>query len=377
MAGARIVIVDDQIEAARLLQKNLESLDQDFKISSAFSGEEALLELTGSKTDLLVADFRLPGMTGLELMQKFKARNPEGKVILVSGVTDAKIRQKVAQAGADAFFFKPIDIPEFLDAVERALGLVDTILQPELTLYSEDPIDEGLPDKAETKAGITDQIAELRVSMDATAVLLVDSQGEVLARAGDLPDPELEISMMPVLLRAFTSGVSISHFLGQPTADHFYSFRGENYDLFIVPVGDPYCLMVLTRPILMQQLGSIAEQAHATARTVMLSLSRLGLTSSHVAKPEPSKPVTAELIASAGLEPEDVDPDLIYEGMDTGSLADEALENFFSDSEQKEVKDADAFWDALAEEDVKPELGSGDSLSYDQAAKLGLAPDEE
>jgi hypothetical protein len=165
--------------------------------------------------------------------------------------------------------------------------------------------------------------------------------------------------------------------LGQPIADHFYSFRGENYDLFLVPVGDPYCLMVLTRPILMQQMGSIAEQAHATARSVMLSLARLGFASSHVAKPEPSKPVTAELLAESGLELEDLDPDLIYEGMDTGSLADEELENFFSSSEQKEVKDADAFWDALAEDDVKPELGSGDSLSYDQAAKLGLAPDDE
>jgi two-component system response regulator RpfG len=140
MAGERIIIVDDQIEATRLVQKNLELLSEEFQISNAFSGEEALLELTSGNTDLLIADFRLPGISGLELMQRFKTHNPGGKVILISGVTDPKIRQQVAQAGADAFFFKPIDMPEFLDAVERALGLVETILPPELHLYTEEEL---------------------------------------------------------------------------------------------------------------------------------------------------------------------------------------------------------------------------------------------
>ena len=374
MSGERIIIVDDQMQATRLIQKNLELLDQDFKISNAFSGEEALLEFTSGKIDLLIADFRLPGITGLELMNKFKGNNPEGKVILISGVTDPKIRQQVAQAGADAFFFKPIDMPEFLDAVERALGLVETMLQPELHLYSEEELDlngEG-PDEAETQANMTDQISGLRVSMDATAVLLVDDQGKVLVRAGDLPDPTLETSLMPVLMRAFTAGVGISHFLGQHVPDHFFSFRGENYDLFLVPVGDPYCLLVLTRPILLQQLGSIAEQIHVTARNVMLNLSRLGISSTKV------KPPTAELVLdeeserkrrSAADEPATIPR--------TGSLADEALENLLSAQQQEASEDADAFWESLTDEDLKPELGSGDSLSYDQAAKLGLAPDED
>jgi CheY-like chemotaxis protein len=45
MAGERILIVDDQKEATRLIRKNLESLNQRFMIEDVFSGEEALLEL--------------------------------------------------------------------------------------------------------------------------------------------------------------------------------------------------------------------------------------------------------------------------------------------------------------------------------------------
>ena len=380
MAGERIVIVDDQMEATRLIQKNLELLSQEFQISNAFSGEEALLELSSGKTDLLIADFRLPGITGLELMERFKYYNPKGKVILISGVTDPNIRKQVAQAGADAFFFKPIDMPEFLDAVERALGMVETILPPELHLYSEEDIEDEGPDEVETQATMTEQISDLRATLDATAVLLVDDQGKVLVRAGDLPDPTLESSLMPILMRAFTAGVGISHFLGQHIPDHFLSFRGENYDLFLAPVGDPYCLMVLTRPILMQQLGSVAEQVHATARNVMLSLSRMGISSAKM------KPPTSELVLeeSKGMPQEDwveaepVAPESESEYVtETGSLADEQLESLFSGAGQGESDDVDAFWDSATTEDVKPELGNTDSLSYDQASKLGLAPDEK
>ena len=62
---------------------------------------------------------------------------------------------------------------------------------------------------------------------------------------------------------------------------------------------------------------------------------------------------------------------------ETGSLADEQLESLFSGAGQGESDDVDAFWDSATTEDVKPELGNTDSLSYDQASKLGLAPDEK
>ena len=289
MAGMHVLIVDDQKEATRLIRKNLESLEQELIISDVLSGEEALLELRRAPLDLLIADYRLPGISGLELMDKFKARNPETKVILVSGVTDPVIRKQVAQAGADAFFFKPIDMPEFLDAVERALGLVETSLPPELSLHADD-FEEEDETEEQTKINMAGLIPQLRVALDATAVILVDDQGQVLVRAGDLPDPTLETSLMPILMRSFTAGVSISHFLGQNTPDHFYSFRGENYDLFIAPVGEAYCLMILTRPTLLQELGNIAALAHNTAKSILLSLSRLGI-STHISAQQNFLPV--------------------------------------------------------------------------------------
>ena len=123
-----ILIVDDQREVSRLLKSALETIEHGLDVVEAPSGEEAILEASRRKIDLLVADFRLPGITGVELTKKMQARNPAMKVILITGVTDPKVREDIAKAGADAYFTKPVPMADFLDAVERTLGLVRTIL---------------------------------------------------------------------------------------------------------------------------------------------------------------------------------------------------------------------------------------------------------
>jgi CheY-like chemotaxis protein len=355
MAGHRILLVDDQKESTRILRSSLESLEKDFVIDDVLSGEEAILELTRGDIDLLVADVRLPGISGLELMDQFKKRNPEMKVVLVSGVTDPKIRQEVAQAGADAFFFKPIEIADFLDSVERILGLVETILPHELHLEKEEPVDEE-----EEATGMTERITQLRDELKATAVFLLGEQGQVLVRAGTLPDTEIENSLMPTLMSAFSSGVKISHFLGQQIPNNLFSFHGKEHDLFLAPVVEAYCLLIVTDPIKVSKTGEIAKTAQNAAESVLIHLSKLGV-STHSSEAAPA--------AAPAPEPEEPIED----------LSDPELESLFAQANKKQVKqeDADAFWESLSEEEIKPEQASGDSLSYDQAVQLGLAPSDE
>jgi len=131
MAAYRILIVEDQREVSHLLRTALETLEHELEVIEIPSGEEAVLNASRNKVDLLVTDFRLAGITGIELMRKVRSHRPEAKVILITGLTDRKVRKEVAEAGADAFFLKPVPIADFLDAVERHLGLVETMLPAE------------------------------------------------------------------------------------------------------------------------------------------------------------------------------------------------------------------------------------------------------
>lgn len=75
-----------------------------YEVVTARSGSEAL-ELTGSQpVDLILSDHLMPGMTGVELAEKIKARNPKLPVVLISGVNDIP----VGATRADAFLSKVV-----------------------------------------------------------------------------------------------------------------------------------------------------------------------------------------------------------------------------------------------------------------------------
>ncbi len=187
MPSFRILIVEDQREVSRLLRSALETLEHKMDVVEIPSGEEAILFSSRNPIDLLVSDYRLPGMSGIEMMKKVRKYHPQMKVILITGQTDPKVRKQVAEAGADAFFIKPVPMADFLDAVERHLGLVETILPPE-------PIAPAVVPDA--KLGLPDLLTRLRADMDAMAVFLIADTGRILVRAGDLPDSNDEISLL-------------------------------------------------------------------------------------------------------------------------------------------------------------------------------------
>ena len=84
--SCNILLVDDQRDILRLLHTTLDTLKiPELKIFESPSGEEALLESARNKIDLLITDYKLPGMNGVELMHKIRARQPEAKVVLITG----------------------------------------------------------------------------------------------------------------------------------------------------------------------------------------------------------------------------------------------------------------------------------------------------
>ena len=87
----RVLIVDDQAGFSHLLRSALEMIERNLAVSEALTGEEALKEIKTSQIDLLIADYRLPGINGLELMKEFRLINPDSRVIMISGVADQEI----------------------------------------------------------------------------------------------------------------------------------------------------------------------------------------------------------------------------------------------------------------------------------------------
>ena len=345
MPSYRILIVEDQREVSRLLRSALETLEHKMDVIEIPSGEEAILYSSQNPVDLLVSDYRLPGMTGTELMRKVRKYHPEMKVILITGQTDPRVRKNVAEAGADAFFIKPVPIADFLDSVERHLGLVETILPPE-------PIAAADDEEIVTQHSLPDLLAHLRQDLDAIAVLLLGDSGRILARAGDLPDTNDEISLLSSLLSIYSAGQKVSSLIGQKVASNWYVFDGGKYDLIFAPVGMTHAMLVIGKNLAKEERVLKTIDIFSAARKIIEST--LGETVSGT--PATQEPPTAPMEVA---EPNGGE-----------------LEPLFKEAKKK-LKPADIndFWDKAANSHKAPT--NPDMLSYDQARQLGLAPEDE
>jgi CheY-like chemotaxis protein len=110
----RVLVVDDE-EAFRSLVATYLG-DQGYEVTIAASGEEALTRLEKSSPQLVLLDLRMPGIGGIQALQKIKARYPDLCVVMVTAESDRSIAQEALALGATDYLKKPFDL-DYLDAV--------------------------------------------------------------------------------------------------------------------------------------------------------------------------------------------------------------------------------------------------------------------
>lgn len=349
-----ILLVDDQRDILRLLHATLDSLkNEELEIIEAPSGEEALLEVSRHRIDLLVSDYRLPGITGVELMHKVRVRHPDVKVILITGMNDRAARDQMLNAGAIAIFDKPIPLADFLDAVERSLGLVRTIFPPESDARTE-----------AKRSRVSDLLANFRQDIQAQAVFLLNDRGLVMARAGDLRDSSMEVSLLSALTAMFSAGVKIAKFNRQESLDQYFVFRGGDHDLLLIPVDASYALLLAGSGLAARErVFETVEAMLAVRDEIGRSLRSMGVTSelkeeTVVKAPKPGKKGKTGKFSKT---PPPSEMDALFE--EAGKQK----------ARQEEV---DAFWTQAAEQHANKSTDP-DILSYEEARKMGLTPDSQ
>ena len=351
-----VLVVDDQRDIRRVLRAGLETLRLDLLVIDVPSGEEALLVLSNQHVDVLVTDVRLPGISGLELKERAQQRNPDVDLILITGLSDPGIRQSIEAAGVAAFFYKPVEMIEFLDAVKRCLERATS--NPQQT----DPGDhEGnalqVPKDPPSMAV---ELANLRQGLNANAVLLMDESGRSVAQAGEIPDIMNGGSLAPALLAAAHAGAELSSFLGMPVPESFSIFRGLRTDFLLAHVGPTATLLIsipagFTPAILGERLALVDKSVHKLLEILRADTEAPAAMDTSQPIPEPNEVLPVEV------EDEPVLDEIF-------SLA--GRENYKSE-------EVDAFWNSLVEDDKAGGVINANAITYDQARQLGLGPDRE
>lgn len=346
MTAYTVLVVDDQHDSRHVLRSGLESLGESLQVIDLPSGEEALLVTARQKIDLLVSDIHLVGMTGLEFMEVTKKRNPDQKVILVTGLTDPKVRAKVAKAGANAFFYKPVNMADFLDAVERILGMVQTSLP--VPVFE----DELTP---QTQRGCGTILSELREKFQAQSTLLFDSQGQILARSGEILDRDIETALLPALIAAFNASTDASQILGQiPVAD-LHWIPGKKAELYWTHISQTTGLLIVT-PSLRDE-----KKRLDILRLIPDYARELGIFS------DENDETLRECAETFHVESESI-PEIEEDTSELTELFDQV---FASDNA---TNDVDQYWETAVDQEGQEISPNDGSLSYEQAKEMGLTP---
>jgi CheY-like chemotaxis protein len=349
-----VLLVDDQRDIVRLLHSTLQTLGHDLDIVDAPSGEEALLEASRRQVDLLVADYRLPGISGVELMRKIKVRNPGMRVIFISGMTDRKSRDEMLHAGGVAIFDKPIPLADFLDAVERSLGLVRTIF----------PMETG-KEAEEHRQNLSELLGGFRQKIKADAVFLINDRGRVLARAGDLYDSSMEVSLLAALMGIYSAAFKVSRIIRQEHYDNYHVFRGGDHDLLLIPVDSSHALLLAGRGLAdSDRILQTVEGMLFVRGDVENILRSLGVvTDDNETESDLPEDESGESAMSAQAEEQEPEPEVDVD------------ELFAVAGKKKGVKDLDAFWDDAIEKTGNLPINA-DVITFADAQKLGLKPGE-
>jgi len=127
-AGFTVLVVDDDPSVlatyGRLLRRS------GYTTVTAAGPREALADVAGAQADLLLLDYKMPGMDGLSLLAELRRRACRARCILVSAFLNEEVRKRAAGLGVDRVLEKPVDAGRLRTAIRDLLPMTGTPLDP-------------------------------------------------------------------------------------------------------------------------------------------------------------------------------------------------------------------------------------------------------
>jgi len=115
----KILVTDDELNTLKTLSANLE--DMGYRVATATNGKEALELIRKRGFNIIIADIKLPDISGLEILETAKELNPETAVIMITGHASLETAVNAINEGAYAYILKPVAMSELETTLKNAL----------------------------------------------------------------------------------------------------------------------------------------------------------------------------------------------------------------------------------------------------------------
>ena len=118
MSQLKVLIVDDEVEFATALSERLRLRNYDSQ--AVFNTKDALSIIKNNSYEVVLLDFEMPGMDGIEVFKIIKQTDPTLDVIMLTGGGKLKNMEEVMQIGAFDYLMKPVDLGDLIIKINNA-----------------------------------------------------------------------------------------------------------------------------------------------------------------------------------------------------------------------------------------------------------------
>lgn len=120
MLKQSIVIVDDEVELAENLADFLRF--EGYEVMYFSDAPEAVAQMDALRADAIILDYEMTGVSGAELLGRFKAMKPEIPVLVIGSTAQSGLCEEASARGADDFLVQPYEQDELLQALRTMIG---------------------------------------------------------------------------------------------------------------------------------------------------------------------------------------------------------------------------------------------------------------
>lgn len=234
-------IIDDDRSIRWVLEKALAREGIEYK--SFASADEALSELPGSLPQMVISDIRMPGSSGLELLQRMRNEHPDLPVIIMTAYSDLESAVSAFQGGAFEYLPKPFDVNHAVELIRRALEQ-----SQRKNTQAEDA--QAAPDILGHAPAMQEVFRAIGRLAQSNATVLINGESgtgkELVAQAlhrhsarSDKPFVAINTAAIPKdLLESELFGHERGAFTGATTTRHGRFEQAEGGTLFLDEIGD-------------------------------------------------------------------------------------------------------------------------------------------
>ncbi len=228
----RILVVDDEPHVAAVLVSGLKSLGKEYAFDTACSGEEALemIHNASEPYELVITDYRMPGISGIDLVQAIRNVSPETLVVLMTAYGTDALRNTTAGLSIDGYIDKPFTMAQIRRIVKDVLARTSQAARhpPPSTIGND----------------AYEHVRTLRVNTGARCVILLSSDGYPIETEGATEG--LDLTSLGALVAAnFMAAAEVARLLGSGSVFKSSYHEGPDYNVYSYDINGELLLAVI------------------------------------------------------------------------------------------------------------------------------------